>query len=369
MSLSTPSPLRIAVVRLDNLGDQVLGAGLLPALRATYPLAHLALVVPAGLAELYARCAVVSQLITVPGREHYLQQMERFTQLLGEVRAMDPFDIVINPRFAEDHYLAAPICRALAGPAAHIVGFRQESSPYPGYDPNTFFTQLIDAPANLHASRYAAAVMLHLGATVAAEPVIWYSQEDVSAVQARYALDGQNYVVVGCGASFAYKLPSPALFNHLIASLDANPGQRIVLVGAEADRPIAAGILDAFPSSTITAAIGELKLHELAALLAHATLYVGPDAGPMHMAAAAGVPVIELGWVPAEYPRTSRGAGTAGWCWSPWSSRGISVRPQRVVFEQRMAAADFANQPIAGIATAELDAALAQILGGKPPAA
>jgi ADP-heptose:LPS heptosyltransferase len=363
----TDAPIlpRIAVVRLDNLGDHVLGAGLLPALRTLHPHSHITLVIPDGLAELYARCPAVSEFIKIPAKELYLQQMDRFTQILGELRAMRQYDIVINPRFAEDYYLAAPVCRALATPEASIVGFRQEASPYPGYDPNAFYSQLIDAPADLHASRYAAAMAMHLGVTKSVEPVVWYSNDDVSAVRARYGLD-TGYVVVGCGASFAYKLPALAVFKHLITELTMTYSQRVLLVGAAVDRPIAASILEAVPSSQVTAAIGELKLHELSALLAHASLYVGPDAGPMHMAAAAGIPVIELGWVPAQYPRTSRGAGTAGWCWSPWTSRGISVRPDPTTFAHRMGTAQFASEPIHGIATTELDAALTRVLRSAP---
>jgi len=36
---------------------------------------------------------------------------------------------------------------------------------------------------------------------------------------------------------------------------------------------------------------------------------------------AAGTRVIELGWVPANYPQTSRGRTTAGRCWWPWFLR------------------------------------------------
>jgi hypothetical protein len=80
------------------------------------------------------------------------------------------------------------------------------------------------------------------------------------------------------------------------------------------------------------------------------------------MAAATGIPVIELGWVPVNYPRSSRGAGTAGWCWAPWSLRGISVRPDPTAFAARMGSPEFAQQPISDISTAELDAALARAL-------
>ena len=357
---STPS---IAVVRLDNLGDHVLGAGLLTALRATYPHSRIAVVAPAGLADLYRHCPSINHLVTAPAKEHYLQQTVRYVQLLGELRAAEKFDLVISPRFAEDHYLAAPMCQTLGAPGARIIGFRQDATPYPGYNPNSFFTELVDAPSDLHASRYAEVMAKHLGATAPAEPVVWFSGDEAATVRARYALDREPYVVVGCGASYPYKLPSPVLFNHLIARLASTWSGRIVLTGAPADQPSGAAILQDFPASKITSTVGELSLHELSGLLSGARLYVGPDSGPIHMAAATGIPVIEIGWVPVNYPRSSRGAGTAGWCWSPWSTRGTSVRPDPTAFASRMGSPEFAQQPISDIPTAELDAALATALG------
>ena len=363
MTSATSSPPSIAVVRLDNLGDHVLGAGLLTALRATYPHSRIAVVAPAGLADLYRHCPSINHLVTAPAKEHYLQQTVRYVQLLGELRAAEKFDLVISARFAEDHYLAAPMCQTLGGPGARIIGFRQDATPYPGYNPNSFFTELVDAPSDLHASRYAEVMAKYLGATAPAEPVVWFSGDEAATVRVRYALDREPYVVVGCGASYPYKLPSPALFNHLIARLTSTWSGRIVLTGAPADQPSSAAILQDFPAGKITSTVGELSLHELSGLLSGARLYVGPDSGPIHMAAATGIPVIEIGWVPVNYPRSSRGAGTAGWCWSPWSTRGTSVRPDPTAFASRMGSPEFAQQPISDIPTAELDAALATALG------
>jgi len=362
MTSGTLTSPTVAVVRLDNLGDHVLGAGLLVVLRAMYPLSRIAVMTPTVLADLYKRCPVINHLVMVPAKEHYLQHTDRLTQMLGELRAGEKFDLVINPRFAEDHYLAGPMCQALGAQGARVIGFRQDSTPYTGYDPNSYYTELIEAPANLHASRYAETVSMHLGATAPAEPIVWFSAEDVTSVRERYALDAEPYVVVGCGASFPYKLPSPALFHHLVAWLTSSWSGRLVLVGAPSDQPVAAAILQDFPASKIRSTVGELNLPELSALLAGARLYVGPDSGPIHMAAATGIPVIELGWVPTHYPRSSRGAGTAGWCWAPWSLRGISVRPDPAAFAARMGSPDFAQQPIRDIATAELDAALTRAL-------
>ena len=366
MTSATSSPPSIAIVRLDNLGDHVLGAGLLTALRATYPQSRIAVATPTGLADLYRHCPVINHLVTLPAKEHYLQHTIHYVQLLGEIRSAEKFDLVINARFAEDHYLAAPMCQALGAPGARVIGFRQDATPYPGYNPNAFFTELVEAPSDLHASRYAGVMATHVGATAPAEPVVWFSSEEAAAVRTRYALDGEPYVVVGCGASFPYKLPSPALYNHLVARLMSTWDGRIVLVGATADQPVSAAILQSFPAGKITSTIGELSLPQVSGLLGGSRLYVGPDSGPIHMAAATGVPVIEIGWAPANYPRTSRGAGTAGWCWSPWSRRGISVRPDPAAFARRMSSPEFAQQPISDIPTTELDTALAAALAAQP---
>jgi hypothetical protein len=260
------------------------------------------------------------------------------------------------------------MCQALGGPGARIIGFRQDATAFPGYDPNSFFTELVDAPSDLHGSRYAGVMATYVGASAPAEPVVWFSGEEAASVRTRYALDGEPYIVVGCGASFPYKLPAPALFNHLVGRLLGTWNGRIVLIGAAADQPVGAAILQAFPGSKITSTLGELSLHQLSGLLSGARLYVGPDSGPIHMAAATGIPVIELGWVPTNYPRTSRGAGTAGWCWSPWSTRGVSIRPDAAAFARRITLPEFAQQPISDIPTGELDAALASALGttGSP---
>ncbi len=327
-----------------------------------YPQSRIVQVVPTGLADLYTRCPSINHLIVLPAKDHYLQQMDRFAPLLSELQSAEKFDIVINPRFAEDYYLAGPICRALTAPGGRIVGFLQEAAPYTGYDPNGFYTELIRAPADLHASRYAGAVALYLGGTHAAEPAIWFTREDVADVCERYAIDTEPYVVVGCGASFPYKLPPLDLFEHLIERLTGTWSRRVLLVGTQADHPVAARILQGFPGARIVSTLGELRLYQLGALLSGAQLYVGPDAGPMHMAAAAGIPVVELNWVPEGYPRTSRGAGTAGWCWSPWTQRGITIGPDPTVFSHRAGAPDFARQPISGIPTATLDAALTNLL-------
>ncbi len=277
--------------------------------------------------------------MVTPAREQYLQDDARLAGLLRELGTGEKFDLVINPRYAEDWYLSAAMCSAVTAAGGRCVGFRQDTAPYAGYDANAFYTQLIDAPNDLHASRYAGVLLEQLGLDLPAEPAIWFAPEDLAYVKGRYALESEPYVVVGCGASFAYKLPPAAIFAYVAQQLVSKWARRVVLVGGPSDQTLATAIIDSIPDAPVSSAVGELKLHQLSALLSGADLYVGPDSGPKHMAAAAGIPVMELGWVTSSHPRTSRGTGTAGWCWSAWSKRAITVHPDGATVDSLQPAA------------------------------
>ncbi len=67
----------------------------------------------------------------------------------------------------------------------------------------------------------------------------------------------------------------------------------MVLVGSSKDREIGDHIQQATRHPPISL-IGQTNLLELAALMKRAALFIGNDAGPMHVAAAVGCPVVAL---------------------------------------------------------------------------
>ncbi len=79
------------------------------------------------------------------------------------------------------------------------------------------------------------------------------------------------------------------LANHCIINHQA----KVVLVGTEAERPLAQAI-DGMLSGRVTDLSGQMKLGELAAMCEVANLYVGNDAGPTHVAAAIGCPTLAI---------------------------------------------------------------------------
>jgi ADP-heptose:LPS heptosyltransferase len=79
------------------------------------------------------------------------------------------------------------------------------------------------------------------------------------------------------------------LGNHLARE----HGARIVLVGAEEDQELARAI-SGLMAGKVTNLCGEVSLGEVGALCEVADLYVGNDAGPTHIAAAAGCATLAI---------------------------------------------------------------------------
>ncbi len=129
------------------------------------------------------------------------------------------------------------------------------------------------------------------------------------------------------------------LVNHLVQRHDA----RVLLVGAAADRPIAAEIVGMAAVPLVNWA-GKLGLGELGGLGEVADLYVGNDTGPTHVAAAVGCPTLAI-YGPSN-PAYSRPYGTPGKVtalWHDWRVEG-EERPfswdQGVTVAEAIAAAE-----------------------------
>jgi len=70
-----------------------------------------------------------------------------------------------------------------------------------------------------------------------------------------------------------------------------NPEMKIVLIGASEDKERAKEIIRKSKFRIVSAA-GKLGLRELKELISRATLFVGPDSGPMHIAASTDTPLV-----------------------------------------------------------------------------
>ncbi len=107
------------------------------------------------------------------------------------------------------------------------------------------------------------------------------------------ALAHRPFMVVSTGGKLAVQDWGVANWVALVERLSARLAVPLVFIGAAADSERAA-LLGASWRQPVLDACGRLAPRETAALLRRAALFVGHDSGPLHLAAANGVPCIAL---------------------------------------------------------------------------
>lgn len=104
---------------------------------------------------------------------------------------------------------------------------------------------------------------------------------------------GERFVAVNPGARWQSKRWPPERFGEVAAWIHDRAGLRSVCVGSAAFRNAARGVAAAGGEAVLDAT-GRTSLKELAAVLQDAVFVLSNDSGPMHLAVAAGTPVVAL---------------------------------------------------------------------------
>jgi heptosyltransferase-3 len=252
--------MRILFVTATRIGDAVLSTALLGHLLRTHPGARITVACGPAAAGVFARMPGLERLIVVEKRAVSLHWPLLWAQV-----AFTRWDLVVDLRASALAWMVPARRRAIG------KGGRR-----PGHRLNHIGEVLGLSPPPL--------------------PVAWTGPEDEARAEA--LLPGGPWLVLGPTANWAEKVWPADRFVAVAAALTAAGGvledARIaVLAGpGETERSMARPVLDALPGAVDL--VGKLSLPEVAAVLRRAALYVGNDSGLMHLAAAAGAPVIGL---------------------------------------------------------------------------
>ncbi len=115
-----------------------------------------------------------------------------------------------------------------------------------------------------------------------------------SALQSSGARENGWRVAIAPGASYgAAKCWPPERFAQLADRLISECGADVIFFGTPGEKEIAARIRSHMKSPAISL-VGETSMRDLAALFACCSIFIGNDSGAMHVAAAAGLPVIGI---------------------------------------------------------------------------
>jgi heptosyltransferase-2 len=293
---------RILVLRTDEIGDFVMTTPFLRELRRNCPESRITLVVKPGVLNLAEACPHVNEVLTFdpnassPVRWRRLWRAWRLARrhLWGR-----RFDAAILPRWDADvnhasyvAYLSGAACRV--GYSEKVSAFRRRENG--GYD--RLLTCVLTDASCKHEVEHGLDVLRSLGGTVADERLeVWLRPEDEAFAEAalsrlRRAAPGP-LVALGLGCREARRRWPVACFTETGRALVEKWGARLLALpgpGEEAEAEAWRKGLGAGQAECIRGT----SLRQAAAVLKRCQLFIGNNSGHKHLAAAVGVPVVEI---------------------------------------------------------------------------
>lgn len=276
------------VIRAPNhLGDCIMAIPMISETREVYPGATVTLLVPEALAELFDNNPALDEIIRIP-TEH----------VHGMIAVMKIKDLLAPHQF-DIGYILPPSFGAAAsfklGGVKERIGYVADgrrlllSRPLP-----------LSTPLN-HQHRSLTYFDLLRRATQSpleyVEPRLFLTQEDTHRgmeLLAGLGLEsGAPYAVIAFQAVAESRRWGFPKYIELAQRLKKFHKFHIVLIGGAADQRLG----DTFVQEASVGAInlaGKTTLRESAAILASASIFVGNDSGPAHLAAAVGAPLVVI---------------------------------------------------------------------------
>jgi heptosyltransferase-2 len=339
-SISLSAITRVLVVRLDGIGDMVLTTPFLRELRRNLPSAWITLVVAPSNFNLMETCPHVNEVLSCGWednsdikRYHRLWRSFFFARKHLRLRR---FDLAVLPRRGLDR-LHASFLAYFSG-APFRVGFKGIVSEKPervrAYFRNTdrLLSHGLCDNEPRHELQYGLELLKFLGGAVQDDSLeLWLTEKDredaLKTLEAHGVSRADNVVAIGLGASDPKRQWPTPRFVELSEWLIRKFSARILLMGGKGDEPSARMLRSGCNGNTIDV-VGKVSLRQATALLKRSNLFIGNDTGTMHMAAAAGVPVIEISSFPFHgnplHPQSPMRFG-------PWKVPQLVLQPSKPI--------------------------------------
>ncbi len=279
---------RILITRLSHIGDCVLTLPMLNRLREKIPSARIVWAIESPTQKLLDGCQAVDEFVVIP--KSWMKRPANWRKIRKQL-AEHRFDISIDPQ----GITKSAMLGWLSGASVRI-GIKgrwgRELSPWLNNRlVETQQTHLADRSLELLSA------LPKVSTTKPDSPAHYNFPIADDARQFNLQFLGQNqldrYSVINPGASWPSKRWDVDRFGSVGSWLYRNKGLRSVLTWAGDEEKAMVDQIESFDPQAFVPAPAT-TLPQLAAVLEKATLFVGCDTGPLHIAAAVGTPCVGL---------------------------------------------------------------------------
>jgi heptosyltransferase-3 len=298
----------ILVVRTDRIGDVILTLPSIETLKSSFPSAHVSMLVSSYTSELVQDFADVC-LYDREGTP------KPFFVILTELhRGRFDAAIVAYPRFR------IALLLWLAGIPIRVgTGYRWYSF---------FFNRKVfehRKTVEKHEAEYNLSLLKILGCVLPSKPEVHFVISDIerqTATQVRQRLgifDSDRLVLLHPGSGGSAHNWKPELFTQLAVELSKS-GFRVIITGGTTESELVQKVASE-AGQDVTPFVSTLSLRNFAAFIQTARLFIANSTGPLHIAAAVGIPVIGF-YPPVKVMSPAR--------WGPLSDKKIIFVPDPI---------------------------------------
>ncbi len=271
----------ILLIKLRYLGDVVLSTPILPILRKQFPKAKITFLVNPGTEEVLEGNPYLDE-VWVLSRQSWWQQLEFIRQVRDA-----KFDLVIDLTDGDRSAFLSWVTGASVR-----LGYNREQS-WRG----KFYTHVLpSAYGSMHMVDYHQQAIAGLGLKDSVgQPEIFAQSavlKDADGLWDYFLEDDHPFVLIHPTARYVFKAWPLERFAK-VADWLSEQGFCVALVGNQQEILIGQQIINLTKHQPMNL-MGKTDIPQLAALMKRSCLFIGNDAGPMHMAAAVGCSVLGL---------------------------------------------------------------------------
>ncbi|MFN0158069.1 MAG: glycosyltransferase family 9 protein [Bacteroidota bacterium] len=304
---------RILLVRTDRLGDVILTLPMLPVIRKCFPNAYLAMLLRRYTGEIIEGNPYVDELLWYDNGT----ELTPFDDMSRTIRSKQ-FDaaIVVYPtlRLAWLMFRAGIPLRVGTGYRYYSILFNRRVYEH-------------RKDAQRHELEYNLNLLKTFDCAATEKPEFFIdikssTQARVESILTEAGVNlSREIVIIHPGSGGSAREWSPENFGKLAAMLAREQHAQVFVTGTVAESAQIGRVVEASGGAARSLA-GKFSLKELAALARMAHLFIANSTGPIHLAAAVGVPVIGL--YPQHTPMSARR-------WGPYTDKKIVFTPDKPI--------------------------------------